>query len=131
MVVHFNYTGADEETVKKVKYAELIYKTCQEALNNSFYHGKAKVVFINLVFSPDEIKLYISDDGEGCSNIIKNKGLTGIKEKVRSVGGRADFGSPSDGGFNIRISLPYGHAIRPLKFRRGSVGGSYVEGIDC
>jgi signal transduction histidine kinase len=99
-------------------------------LNNSFYHGKAKEVFINLHFSTNELKLYITDDGEGCSNIIKSRGLTGIEERVRYSGGKVDFGSPSDGGFNIRISLPYGPDKQRVKTGRGGKKGSCAQSID-
>ena len=124
--IDFHYSGIDEKTFSKTKYANIIYKTCQEALNNSFYHGKAKEIFINLLLSNNEIKLYISDDGVGCSNIIKNRGLSGIEEKVKSVGGKADFGSPSDGGFNIRIAIPYQSEAIPLKNKIVVKGG-----IEC
>ena len=122
--IDFHYSGADENTVNKSRYSNIIYKTCQEALNNSFYHGKAKEIFINLIFTSDEIKLYISDDGVGCSNIIKGKGLSGIEERARSVGGSVEFGSPSDGGFNIRITMPLQYDRMSVKNQRTARGGS-------
>ena len=128
--IDFHYSSIDEKTFSKTKYANIIYKTCQEALNNSFYHGKAKEISINLLLSNNEIKLYISDDGTGCSNIIKSRGLSGIEENVKSVGGKVDFGSPSDGGFNIRIVMPYQSVVIPPKDRILVEGGSNAKSID-
>lgn len=84
----------------------IIYRMCQEALTNSIRHGQAKNLSIIINLASENIKLHIFDDGKGCCKIVKNKGLTGMEERIKSVGGTITFGSGEEGGFNINAVLP-------------------------
>lgn len=87
-------------------YGEYIYYICQEAINNAITHGRAKHISVVFNQTDDAVKLYISDDGIGCDKIIKNKGINSMLLRVDSLGGSMEYGSPSDGGFIIKITLP-------------------------
>lgn len=85
-----------------------IYRILQEALNNALRHGNPSLIEISA--REDEfgfVILEIRDDGSGLADGDFGFGLTGMKERVESLGGslvvsnRAD----SDGAF-VRAKLP-------------------------
>ncbi|MCX7749539.1 MAG: histidine kinase [Clostridia bacterium] len=99
-------------------YSNVLYRVCQEALTNSLRHGKARHVNIFLKFTKEYLKLYIFDDGEGCSDMKKGFGLKGMENRVKSLNGTVICGSGEDGGFNINVEIPLG-------------GGLDDKGFDC
>mgnify|MGYP003970376961 CR=1 FL=1 len=67
-----------------------LYRTVQEALENTLRHADAKQVCINMFFEGDAVKLEIMDDGLGfdLSNVKKEHlGIRGMKERVEMLGG--------------------------------------------
>ena len=104
--IEFENCMTENALLNTYPYGEYIYFVCQEAINNAITHGRARN--INIVFnqSVEKLKIYISDDGVGCDIIIKNKGIKSMQLRVDSLGGSMEYGSPSDGGFNIKITLP-------------------------
>ena len=82
-----------------MKQGEAIFFVCQEAVNNAIIHGRAESITITLVQTEQDIKLYITNDGKGCSKTIKSKGLNSMQSRVDALGGVFEFGSPSEGGF--------------------------------
>ncbi len=50
------------------------------------------------------IRLYIKDNGAGCSHVRESLGLSGMKERVRNAGGHITI-TPT-GGFMIVCILP-------------------------
>lgn len=59
----------------------------------------------------DQLRLYIADDGIGCSKIVKNKGLNSMEKRVASLGGELAYGSPSEGGFNLKAIIPFPYTL--------------------
>jgi len=88
------------------RQSETLYFICQEALNNAITHGHAKTIDVILNVDDHVIKLYITDDGIGCDAIIENKGLKSIRNRTESVKGVFEYGSPTDGGFNLKVFIP-------------------------
>ncbi|NLY17406.1 MAG: histidine kinase [Clostridiaceae bacterium] len=83
-----------------------IYRICQESITNAIRHGNAKTVNIIIKNQMNTVRLYIFDDGIGCSNIVKGYGLTGMEERVAKLCGKISFGSDGEKGFNIIAELP-------------------------
>lgn len=83
-----------------------IYRICQESITNAIRHGEAKTVNIIIKNQMHLIRLYIFDDGKGCSDIVKGYGLTGMEERVLKLGGKITFGSDGENGFNVIAELP-------------------------
>jgi signal transduction histidine kinase len=104
--LEFFHSGIEEYFVNRNRIGYIIYKICMEAINNSFFNGKAKKITIVLTCRENQIKLFISDDGIGCTSIKKGRGLLGIEKNVQSLGGSIEIGSPSEGGFNIAVEIP-------------------------
>lgn len=88
------------------KQTEAIYRLCQEAVTNAMKHGKAKTIYLILRFQPEQIEVFALDNGNGCRNINKNYGLTGIERRIRKLSGNVNFTSDGESGFTIHASLP-------------------------
>ncbi len=104
MEIDFTYEGI--ENIKNPECNKVIFRVCQEALTNSLRHGKATHVSIVLRFTNDRIKLFIIDNGHGCTSFKKGFGLSGMEQRVKDCGGNIVFGSDGESGFNIRLEIP-------------------------
>lgn len=85
----------------------LIYRVIQEALTNTFRHGQANHVFVNVQLKNKLISIKIRDNGLGTANIKLGCGLTGIQERVKDLGGRFEVESGLNQGFIIKILIPW------------------------
>ena len=104
--VGFLHNIPDDSQISKSKIGDAVYFICQEAISNSFAHGRAAQVTVTLREDDGLLKLSIIDDGVGCNDIEPKNGLNSIKRRVDLLGGKLNFGSPSCGGFNIKAELP-------------------------
>ncbi len=93
------------------RQSETLYFICQEALNNAITHGHAKVIDVILNVDDEVTKFYVTDDGIGCETFVENKGLKSIRSRTESVGGSLEYGSPTDGGFNMKVFFPTQYAV--------------------
>lgn len=87
-------------------YSVVIYRLCQEALTNSFRHGKAEEVSIILRVDAERIRLFIFDNGSGCKMIKPGIGLAGMKQRIEELRGKISFGSDGERGFAIHAEIP-------------------------
>jgi signal transduction histidine kinase len=85
----------------------LIYRVVQEALTNTFRHGQANHVFINVHLKSKLLSIMIRDNGLGAIDIKLGCGLTGIQERVKALGGRFEVESGPNQGFMIKILIPW------------------------
>ena len=88
-----------------------IYRIVQESLTNVARHSQAKNVYISLHNSRQnsaELVLEISDDGQGFDQDTTRMGmgLSGIQERVDSMGGGFHLATGVDKGVNMTIILP-------------------------
>mgnify|MGYP000899226354 CR=1 FL=1 len=104
--IEFSHKDLDDKWISARKHGEVIYFLCQEAINNAIIHGKASNITIILNQTGKQLRIYISDDGSGCKNIVRNKGINSMESRIQSLGGTFECGSPSEGGFNIRVLIP-------------------------
>lgn len=114
--IDFDHYLTDYSILSRNLFGESIYFICQEAINNAITHGKAQNIQIVLNQNIGAIKLYISDDGIGCSKIVKNKGLNSMQLRVDALDGLMEYGSPSEGGFIIKVTIP----VLPLSLKESS-----------
>jgi signal transduction histidine kinase len=83
----------------------LIYRLIQEFLSNSIRHGKATEVQIFLNFLEDRLRIYLKDNGSGCSSINEGIGLKSIRERVKVWGGDIEYYSQEGKGFEVIASI--------------------------
>lgn len=90
----------------------VIFRVCQEALNNVIKHAHARRVKLAMDMRDGLLHLSIEDDGRGFSTAsqdIFNRaggGLAGIMRRAGSSGGSCDVQSCLDSGTRIAISWP-------------------------
>lgn len=107
MKIEFTHYGIDERVVSTAKHGYVIYKTCMEAVNNSYFCGKASRIEVVLTYKDKAIRLFISDDGIGCNSIHKGRGLSAMEERVQALRGSIFFDSTTGEGFHIAVELPF------------------------
>lgn len=92
----------------------VLYRVCQEALNNIARHAEAKHVNILLKLDASRVCLQISDDGKGFDVAADNSGfgVLGMRERVRAIGGRLELSSSSR-GTTLKVLVPVGSMVTP------------------
>jgi signal transduction histidine kinase len=91
---------------------ENLLRIGQEAITNVVKHSGAKVVNIELHFSPQMVVLQILDDGngfapEGCAGPKDGHfGLLGIRERTERLGGQVSITSAPGMGTSLRVEIP-------------------------
>ena len=86
------------------------YRTAQEALTNASKYAQAQTIHIDMADTGGVFTLEISDDGRGLEDgaLTKPKsfGLTGLRERAKTVDGWLDISSLSGQGTSIILSVP-------------------------
>jgi signal transduction histidine kinase len=84
-----------------------LYRISQEALNNVAKHSGAKEARVNLVCSPEQVVLKISDDGRGFDieiNSTRSLGLGIIRERAREIGAALSLQSRVGSGTEVSVT---------------------------
>ena len=93
--------------------AVLLFQTIREFLVNAGKHSLAKQVMVSISTKQGEIEIQVTDDGIGfdVSNIGKPTseggfGLFGVKERMKSYGGKLEIISGKGKGTKICLKVP-------------------------
>jgi PAS domain S-box-containing protein len=91
----------------------VLYRVCQEALNNVHRHAKASAVEVKIENIGNRVRMTITDNGQGCEvdPFLKAKrgkrlGLIGMRERLEMVGGEFKIHSPQGAGTTILAEIP-------------------------
>jgi len=88
----------------------IIYRVLQEALTNIARHSGASFAEITISLENNIIQMEICDNGKGIDadkvSSVTSMGLTGIKERVRSVYGKVQIKGGKESGTRIKVSIP-------------------------
>jgi signal transduction histidine kinase len=85
------------------------YRIVQEALTNVRRHAPGAAVDVELRYGPETLNLRVRDNGPGPSpdsGATDGHGLTGMRERAATVGGRLTAGPAPTGGFLVEAVLP-------------------------
>lgn len=88
----------------------IIYRLVQESLNNCSKYAKATQVAVHLLHDEHYIKLEVIDDGIGfdMNNLTSaNTGISGMRNRVESIGGQYEVTSAPQQGASMRVMLPF------------------------
>jgi len=90
---------------------EVLFRVCQEGLNNVARHAMAQHVSLTLVQNQAHVSLTIQDDGRGFPVSLtpssSGLGLIGIRERVRAVGGTLEIDHTTTGvGTCLTVCVP-------------------------
>lgn len=108
----FSHAGASRPLSPAVEVG--LFRVVQEALTNVEKHAQAACVEIELQATPAEIRLTISDDGQGFDTAAFKRenssagqfGVRGMAERVKLLGGRMGIESEPDAGTAIAVHIP-------------------------
>lgn len=78
----------------------------RESLTNVLRHAHASHARVTLTQEPDLVKVEITDDGQGVSEVTEGHGIRGMRERVVAVGGTIDVGPLRTGGWRISATMP-------------------------
>jgi signal transduction histidine kinase len=76
----------------------------KEALTNAARYSNASKIDITIDINENFTRLYIKDNGRGCSKIKEGMGLSGMKERIGNIGGSISISS--ENGFMIVCLIP-------------------------
>jgi PAS domain S-box-containing protein len=99
-----------------------VFRVLQECLTNVHRHSGSKVAKVKILPVETSVVLEVSDRGRGVSSQngsepVMGVGITGMRERVRELGGQFEINSSSDGTV-VRAVLPVSeqidrHAVKP------------------
>lgn len=103
-----NFNSKDFNMSLDYEHVLALYRIVQELLTNAAKHSKATEVNITLANSNDILKFRYRDNGIGMDlkylySSLNHIGLSGIKERVSSLGGNTTFYSSLGKGFEVSI----------------------------
>jgi signal transduction histidine kinase len=91
------------------------YRIVQESLTNTLRHSQATRARVSVRCVPGSVRLEISDDGpaRATGRIVGTgrRGIVGMRERARLLGGTLDAGPLPDGGFRVLADLPLESAL--------------------
>ena len=106
----FNFTI--EEGLKQTKFTSIegmnIYRTIQEAINNSMKYAEAKKIKIDIKHQNNDIIIAIEDDGKGFdSNSVEfGNGINNMKKRITDISGEIEISSTPNKGTIVQIKFP-------------------------
>lgn len=85
-----------------------VYRTIQEAINNSIKYAKATEIVIDVKSIEKEIKIIISDNGIGFDehSVIPGNGIQNIRKRIKDIGGTFTLQSELEKGTTISLTVP-------------------------
>jgi two-component system, NarL family, sensor histidine kinase DegS len=104
--IGFKVVGAERKLSNDVNLA--LYRITQEALNNIWKHSRATKADVSLEYSPDKIKLSVSDKGIGFNSSTQIKGglgLTGMRERANLIGAKMKIESAIGKGTTVLVEV--------------------------
>ena len=93
----------------------ILYRIIMELTSNIIRHAKASAATVQLLYYPDYLEIIVEDDGVGfpaSAGRVQGIGLSGVRSRVRSLGGKLHIDSGISGTtFIIHIPVIPQHAI--------------------
>ncbi|WP_235919364.1 sensor histidine kinase [Aureimonas psammosilenae] len=74
-----------------------IYRFVQEGLNNAFRHAGGKGQAVSAELGPDGLTVRVADAGPGFADAEPGLGLSGLRDRIESLGGTLDVGGGAEG----------------------------------
>ncbi|MFG1371958.1 ATP-binding protein [Xanthobacter oligotrophicus] len=99
-----------------------LYRCVQEAVTNALRHGDAHTVHVALTLTDGvkpRLRLVVTDDGCGPpATVAEGLGLTGMRERVRALGGTCRLLASPTGGACLVVEIPVAGDRPPANLER-------------
>lgn len=88
------------------------YRIGREALANAFRHSQASKIEVELEYAPKHLRILIRDNGAGIDPKVVQSGrdghwgLTGMRERAESIGGRLKVWTRAHAGTEVELFIP-------------------------
>ena len=82
------------------------YRVVQEALTNVVRHARATQVSVTVRRAPDRLEVEVVDDGSARAAGAEGRGLLGMRERARALGGSVEAGPLPGRGFRVAVRYP-------------------------
>ncbi len=86
------------------KYLEVILDNAYEAVSNSLKYADCTKIDMKIHVMNRMVRCSISDNGRGCEKITDGMGISGMRQRMRTVNGILSFDSET--GFTVNMLLP-------------------------
>lgn len=86
--------------------AQVLLRSAQEIITNSVRHAQAKNLWIRLSAAQDGLAMSARDDGRGTARVQSGNGLSGMSERLLSLGGKLEIESARGAGFTLHLWMP-------------------------
>ena len=103
----FHSVGAAQPLSTSIETA--LFRVAEEALSNALQHAGASRIALRLTAAPDRVMLEVVDDGRGFGvrpEEGRGFGLTGMRERLRLLGGDLQVRSAPGAGASVRATVP-------------------------
>lgn len=88
------------------KRAQILLRCAQELITNTVRHAQASTLWISLTEGEHGLVLKARDNGRGAPNLIPGNGISGMRERLRELGGRLDIATRPGAGFQVKAWIP-------------------------
>ena len=108
--IKFEFTTSDD--LKEIQFTSVegmnIYRSIQEAINNSIKYANATAISIDMFKENDRIKIIISDNGIGFSSDEVNlgNGIANMQKRIKDIGGIFEMNAQKGLGTTIFFKIP-------------------------
>jgi signal transduction histidine kinase len=87
-----------------------LFRIVQEGVTNTIRHAGARSVALRFAVESGACRITLSDDGSGFDaadpEFSSSHGITGMRQRVRALGGQFDIESTPGSGTTLRVSIP-------------------------
>jgi signal transduction histidine kinase/ferritin-like protein len=108
--IQFNFTV--DKSLNQCKFSSIegmnIYRTIQEAINNSIKYAYPKTISIAIKPNLETVEILIKDDGIGfkMDEVLLGNGISNMKKRITDVSGFFEIESNENQGTKIKIGIP-------------------------
>lgn len=101
-----------DEQLSEIKLSSFvginIYRTIQEALNNSIKYSNGNKIYVDVKKINNKIQIEIQDNGKGFNieNVDFGNGLNNMKKRIEEINGIFEINSLINRGTKIRFEIP-------------------------
>lgn len=103
-------TVPDDDSAIPPAASIALYRILQESLTNVVKYAKAKQVAVDLAIADGSVMLLVEDDGVGIPERAQHNrlshGISGMRQRVASLGGQFDVRRRPEGGTRIEVHIP-------------------------
>ena len=96
----------DSLSLTDPKRAQILLRCAQEVITNAVRHARAENLWISLNADENGLRLEAVDDGRGTVELLPGNGISGMRERIKEIGGRLEIMTRPNSGFRINAWMP-------------------------